>query len=160
MERAIRADLSPGERAGLRFGEKARREHDVFLRRPATARNDAWEADHVEAPVEVDVDGRLVKPWVTWFVDCATNVILGAAVTPGYPSRESILAALRAAILRDTAFGPAGGLPTLVRIDRAKDFLSNAVSAALAVFAVKVVDLPGYPPHLKGTSSRSTARSP
>lgn len=25
----------------------------------------AWEPDHVEAPVEVDVEGRLVKPWVT-----------------------------------------------------------------------------------------------
>ncbi|MGW3061558.1 sigma factor-like helix-turn-helix DNA-binding protein [Streptomyces goshikiensis] len=37
---------------------------------------------------------------MTWFVDCATNTVMGVAVTPGYPSRESVLAALRAAVLR------------------------------------------------------------
>jgi putative transposase len=35
----------------------------------------------VEVHVEVDVEGRLVKPWVTWFVDCATNGVCGLAVT-------------------------------------------------------------------------------
>lgn len=101
--------------------------------------------------MEVDVDGRLVKPWVTGFIDCATNVVTGTAVTPGSPSRESILAALRAAISVDDPYGPAGGLPQMVRVDRGKDFLSNTVAAACAVFAVKVGDLPGYTPHLKGS---------
>ncbi|GGM22249.1 hypothetical protein GCM10007977_024260 [Dactylosporangium sucinum] len=151
LRRAVREALSPGERAGLRRGERAARAHDVFLQRPATHRNAAWEADHVEASVEVDVEGRLIKPWVTWFVDCATNVVLGVAVTPCAPSRESVLAALRAAIAVDEPYGPAGGLPTLVRVDRGKDFLSTTVAAACAVFAVRVVDLPGYTPHLKGT---------
>jgi hypothetical protein len=32
----------------------------VFLQRPLSFRNAAWEADHVEAPVHVEVDGRLV----------------------------------------------------------------------------------------------------
>ncbi|MFB9180712.1 Mu transposase C-terminal domain-containing protein [Dactylosporangium sucinum] len=151
LQRAVHEALSPGEQAGLRRGERAARLHDVFLRRPATHRNAAWEADHVEASVEVDVEGRLIKPWVTWFVDCATNVVLGLAVTPCAPSRESVLAALRAAIAVDEPYGPAGGLPTLLRVDRGKDFLSTTVAAACAVFAVRVVDLPGYTPHLKGT---------
>jgi hypothetical protein len=34
----------------------------------------AWVA--VPTRQKVDVDGRLVKPWVTWFIDCATNVRL------------------------------------------------------------------------------------
>jgi putative transposase len=39
---------------------------DVSLQRPPGHRNEVWESDHVEAPVEVDVEGRLLKPWVTW----------------------------------------------------------------------------------------------
>jgi putative transposase len=151
LHRAVVHALSPGDRAGLRKGEQARRQLDVFLQRPASWRNEAWEADHVEAPVEVDVEGRLLKPWVTWFVDAATNAVCGTAVTAGPASRESVLAALRAAISIDSPYGPPGGLPGRVRIDRGKDFLSTTVAAALGAFAVRVVDLPGYTPHLKGS---------
>ena len=62
-----------GDRAGLAGGEHARRAYDVFLQRPGTHRNAVWEADHVEVPVEVDAGGRLVRSWVTWFVDAGTN---------------------------------------------------------------------------------------
>ena len=55
------------------------------------------------------------------------------------------------ALDRAEPFGPAGGLPDLVRVDRGKDFLSTAVSSALGAFAVPVIDLPPYTPHLKGT---------
>lgn len=106
VQRAIARDLTPGQRAGLRQGERERRKFDVFLQRPAAYRNAAWEADHVQAPVQVDVDGRLVKPWVTWFVDAAHDVILGVAVAPQTPSRESILTALRASIARSEPYGP------------------------------------------------------
>lgn len=34
LHRAIRRDLTPGERAGLAGGERAARKHDVFLARP------------------------------------------------------------------------------------------------------------------------------
>src|SRR2546430_1625165 len=47
--------------------------------------------------------------------------------------------------------GPPGGLPGEVRVDRGKDFLSKTVASVLAGFAVKVEDLPGYTPHLKGS---------
>jgi hypothetical protein len=123
----------------------------VFLRRPRVHRNAVWEADHVEMAVEVDVEGRLVRPWVTWFVDTGTNVVCGAAVSPGPASRESILAALRAAVCVEEPHGPAGGLPELVRIDRGKDLLSSTVASVMAAFAVRVEDLPAYTPHLKGS---------
>lgn len=151
VQRAIRRDLTAGERAGLRRGERERWKFDVFLQRPASYRNAAWEADHVEAPVEVEVGGRLVKPWVTWFVDAAHNAIAGTAVTPGTPSRESVLAALRAALLRTELYGPVGGLPALVRVDQGKDFLSRTVGEALGAFAVRLVPLPGYSPFWKGS---------
>lgn len=151
LHRAIRRDLSPGERAGLAAGERAARRHDVFLARPRGWRNQVWETDHVQAPVRVDVEGKPHRPWVTWFVDCATKAITGAVVTAGFPSRESVLAALRSAVLRTDPYGPFGGLPEKVRMDRGRDFLSKAVTAAFQALDVAVEDLPAYTPHLKGT---------
>ncbi|MEU3910400.1 DDE-type integrase/transposase/recombinase [Streptomyces sp. NPDC029721] len=151
LYRALARDLSPGQWAGLRGGERARRNHDVFLQRPAVHRNEVWETDHVQVKVDVDVDGRPGRPWVTWFIDCATRVICGYAVTAQVPSRESVLVALRDAISREGEHGPFGGLPGAVRVDRGKDFLSRAVADALGAFAVPVVDLPADSPHLKGT---------
>lgn len=87
--RAVRRDLTSGERAGLARGPEAARAHDVFGRRATQWRNHTWEADHVQAPLVVDADGELVRPWVTWFIDVATKTITGTAVTPGHPSRAS-----------------------------------------------------------------------
>ncbi|WP_329256689.1 Mu transposase C-terminal domain-containing protein [Streptomyces pseudovenezuelae] len=155
LHRAIRLDLSPGQRAALAGGERARRRHDVHLRRPRLWRNACWEGDHKHVPVEVLLDGKLVFPWVTWFIDCATEAIPGAAITPHQPSRDAILAALRIALSRDEdptgPYGPIGGLPSLVRIDRGADFLSATVLDALGHFAVPVQDLPAYRPDLKGS---------
>ncbi|MEU6721706.1 transposase [Nonomuraea sp. NPDC046802] len=153
--RAVNTALTPGEQAGIRKGERARRRFDVYLRRPTDGeghhRNAVWEGDHVELPVKVDVDGQLRKPWVTWFIDCATDGICGLAITPTNPNRGSILAALRYSIMRDDRYGPFGGVPAAVRIDRGRDFLSKTVTAALGRFAVLVGALPGYHPHLKGS---------
>ncbi|GAA3386772.1 Mu transposase C-terminal domain-containing protein [Streptomyces roseoviridis] len=149
--RAVRRDLTAGERAGLAAGPDAARAHDVFGKRAASWRNHIWEADHVQAPLLVDADGDLVRPWVTWFIDTATKVITGTAVTPGVPSRASVLAALRAAVLREEPYGPAGGTPEQVGVDRGKDFLSTAVITAFGTMGVTVKDLPAYSPHLKGT---------
>ncbi|WP_344353882.1 transposase family protein, partial [Streptomyces nogalater] len=151
LHRAVKRDLTPGDRAGLKSGMPASRGHDPHLRRPPTSRNEEWEGDHKQAPVSVWADGRLVKPWVTWFCDCHTGMIMGWAVTPHFPHRGSILAALRSCILRGGTYGPAGGLPARIRIDRGKDFLSRAVQDALGAFAVQVDVLPPYTPHLKGS---------
>jgi putative transposase len=40
----IAAALTPGQRAGLRAGERARRDYDAYLRWEPEARNDLWEA--------------------------------------------------------------------------------------------------------------------
>ncbi|WAP53504.1 hypothetical protein N6H00_00200 [Streptomyces sp. S465] len=57
-----------------------------------------------------------------------------------------MLAALRAAVLREEPYGPAGGTPEQVRVDRGKDFLSRTVTAAFDLLDVTVEDLPAYPP--------------
>ncbi|MFE5113664.1 transposase family protein [Streptomyces sp. NPDC056663] len=150
LHRTIRRDLTRGERAGLKSGEAARRAHDVFGQRPPTHRNAVWEGDHKHVPVEVDVEGELA-PWVTWFIDCATKAITGVAVTAHAPSRDAVLASLRIAITRSEPFGPVGGLPGQIRVDRGKEFLCATVTAAMGALAVPVTDLPAYTPHLKGT---------
>ncbi|MFE9890639.1 Mu transposase C-terminal domain-containing protein [Streptomyces scopuliridis] len=149
--RAVRRDLTAGERAGYRQGPEAARAHDVFAKRPRTWRNHVWEADHVQAPLRVDADGTLVHPYVTWFIDCATKAVTGVAVTPGCPTRASVLAALRSAIVRTTPYGPFGGLPAHVRFDRGRDFLSRTVSTALTALDSNITVLPPYSPHLKGS---------
>ncbi|WP_229919782.1 transposase family protein [Streptomyces minutiscleroticus] len=88
---------------------------------------------------------------MTWFIDVASKVIVGVAVTPHQPARDAVLAALRTGISRADPYGPFGGLPGRVRVDRGKDFLPKAVSRALGGFAVRVDDLPAYKPYRKGT---------
>jgi putative transposase len=154
LQRAVCRDLNAGQRAALKGGERARRRHDVHLARPRKWRNACWEGDHKHLPVQVELDGVLVRPWVTWFIDCATNAITGAAVTPHQPSRDAVLASLRIALSRDEPggpYGPIGGVPELVRVDRGADFLSRTVTGALGLLGVPVQDLPPYRPDLKGT---------
>ncbi|MET8754711.1 Mu transposase C-terminal domain-containing protein [Streptomyces sp. NPDC004667] len=151
FHRAVVRDLSVGERAGLRGGEAARRRFDVYGKRLPTHRNACWEGDHKRIPVRVTLDGVAVCPWVTWFIDVASKVVVGVAVTPHQPARDAVLAALRAGISREDPYGPFGGLPGRVRVDRGKDFPSKAVSRALGAFAVPVDDLPACKPYRKGT---------
>ncbi|MFF4012307.1 Mu transposase C-terminal domain-containing protein [Streptomyces sp. NPDC001717] len=151
LHRAVVRDLSAGERAGLKGGEAARRRYDVYSKRPPTHRNACWEGDHKRIPVRVDLEGFAVCPWVTWFIDVATKVIVGVAVTPHQPARDAVLAALRTGISRAEPYGPFGGLPGVVRVDRGKEFLCRTVERALGGFAVPVHDLPAYKPYLKGT---------
>ncbi|MFC9056709.1 Mu transposase C-terminal domain-containing protein [Streptomyces sp. NPDC057074] len=151
LHRAVVRDVSVGERAGWRGGEAARRRYDVYGKRPSTHRNACWEGDHKRIPVRVDLEGSAVCPWVTWFIDVATKAIVGVAVTPHQPARDAVLAALRAGISRAEPYGPFGGLPGRVRVDRGKEFLCRTVAGALGGFAVPVEDLPAYKPYRKGT---------
>lgn len=151
LQRAIVRDLSPGERAGLKGGEGARRRYDVYGKRPRTHRNACWEGDHKRVPVRVGLEGSAMCPWVTWFIDVATKAIVGVAVTPHQPARDAVLAALRTGISRQDPYGPFGGLPGVVRVDRGKEFLCRTVERALGAFAVPVDDLPAYKPYRKGT---------
>lgn len=149
--RAVNRELSPGQRAALKGGEADRRRHDVHALRPHGYRNDVWETDHVEASVFVNVDGRRSKPWITWFIDHATAVICGLAVTPHQPSQDAILAAARDAILCTDHHRPFGGIPRKVRVDRGRDFLGRCVAEAFQKFGTELIVLPPYSPHLKGT---------
>jgi len=151
FHRAVHRELSPGQLAALRGGEKVRRHHDVHGQRPIGSRNDAWEADHVEASVWVNVEGRPSKPCITWFIDHATCAICGIAITPHTASSDAILAALRDAILCGGPHRPFGGKPTLIRVDRGRDFLSEALEQTTQALQTELIVLPPNTPYLKGT---------
>lgn len=153
--RAFGRALSPGQRAGLARGEQARRGYDTYLTRIPRFRNECWEADHTQLEIRVLLpDGLIVRPWATLFVDCFSRAILAFAITVA-PSRESILAAFRAAIMVEDPYGPFGGVPGSVRFDRGKDFLSRAIAEVARALAIEIQDLPGYAAHLKGTVERT-----
>lgn len=154
LRRAFEHALTPGRVAGLKKGERARRSFDTYLTRVETHRNACWEADHCQLAIEVVVkDGQLIKPWLTSFLDRYSRAVCGWAIS-GYPSQESVLAALRAAILTEPPYGPIGGIPASLRWDRGKEFLANAVASAARALGVDAKPLPPYAPHLKGAIER------
>lgn len=150
FHRAVNRTLSPGQRAGLRAGEKARRAFDVAGKRERHHRNHAWETDHVEASVKVRIDGQLRKPWLTFLIDCAHSAICGLAITPQRPSREAVLVAIRDAILIDDHHGTFGGIPDYVRVDGGKEFLCRTVRQAFGALGTEIIELPPYTPDGKG----------
>lgn len=136
---AIARDLDPGFMAGLREGIPAARGFDPAFRRPAVVRNQVWEGDHKQAPLVVAMpDKKLSRVWVTWFEDRGTGYVMGWAVTAGSAHRGSVLAAVRSSVLREDPYGPAGGLPHLVRVDGGADFMSKTVRRAFGLLGVPV----------------------
>ncbi len=98
-QQGMAAALTPGQRAGLRAGELARREYDAYLRWEPEARNDLWEADHKQLDVDVRAQGfeRPVRPWLTLFVEAYSRVVPGWAldtVLAFDPERRPVLAAV------------------------------------------------------------------
>ncbi|MEU2994650.1 Mu transposase C-terminal domain-containing protein [Streptomyces griseoincarnatus] len=136
---AIARDLDPGFMAGLREGIPAARGFDPCFQRPQVARNEVWEGDHKQAETVVMMpDKKPSRVWVTWFEDRGTGYVMGWAVTAGSAHRGSVLAAVRASVLREGPYGPAGGLPHLVRVDGGADFLSKTVRRAFGLLGVPV----------------------
>ena len=148
---AVHAAIDQVFLEGLRHGQCAARRYNVHGQEIFDHRNQVWEGDHVQASVWVNVDGRPAKPWITWFIDGKTKIIPGMAITPGFPNSGSIMAATRAALARGGPYGPFGGRPTTVRIDRGADFLSKVVGQAFGNLAVPLHPLPPRRPDRKGS---------
>jgi transposase InsO family protein len=155
LRRAFARALTPGQRAGLKGGEPARRLYDTYLTRVPAHRNEAWEADHVQLAIEILFpDGRVGAPWLTLFVERFSHGIAGWAIAD-HPTQESVLAALRAGILTEPPYGPIGGVPTAIRWERGKEFLASAITDAATSLAIDAHPLPPYSPERKGGVERA-----
>ncbi|WP_433464081.1 hypothetical protein [Spirillospora sp. CA-128828] len=97
LYRAFEQELTPAFVAGVTGGERARRTKLVYLRREASFRNQVWEGDYKNLPVLVlPPRGKACTPWVTMFLDDATRVITGWAISLT-PHAGTVLTALRMA---------------------------------------------------------------
>lgn len=150
FQEGIAVALTPGQRAGLRAGERARREFDAYLRWEPEGRNDLWEADHKQLDIEVRAQGfeRPVRPWLTLFVEAFSRVVPGWALSVR-PHSGSILAAFGSAVAV-TATKPWGGVPVRLRVDRGADFLCDALREACGRLGVILDPAPAYSPFRKG----------
>lgn len=150
FQQGVAAALTPGQRAGLRSGENARREFDAYLRWEPDARNDLWESDHKQLDIDVSASGfdRPVRPWFTLFVEAFSRVIPGWALS-ARPHSGSILAAFGSAVAVSPA-KPWGGVPVRLRVDRGADFLCDAVRDACGRLGVVLDPAPPYSPFRKG----------
>ena len=137
-------------RAGLRAGERARREFDAYLRWEPDSRNDLWEADHKQLDIEVRATGfdRPVRPWLTVFEEAFSRIVPGWALSVT-PHSGSILAAFGSAVtVRPDK--PWGGVPVRLRVDRGADFLCDAIREACGRLGVVLDPAPPDSPFRKG----------
>jgi putative transposase len=154
LRRAFHRALTPGQAAGLRGGERVRRNFDTYLTRFPHHRNECWEADHCQFAVEVLLpDGRVITPWLTVFVETFSRAVCGWAICE-HANRESVFAALTAGILTGKPYGPVGGVPERLRWDRGREFLSEAITDAAKSLAIDARAVRAYTPHLKGAVER------
>jgi putative transposase len=108
-------ELTPGERAGWVGGEDARRDTQVYLRRPPVGRNHTWEMDHKLLPILVRPPrGRAVCPWLTSIVDDGTRGLVGWVIALTSHT-GAVLTAIRMGMVADADRGPFGVIPVAVR---------------------------------------------
>lgn len=98
------------------------------------------QADHTQADIYVDMGiGVLVRPWITLLIDRYSKAILGFWVSPDSPSAQTVMDALRMAIMPKNIIELGGepqwqwpmfGLPEELILDNGKDFLSRDLETA------------------------------
>lgn len=156
LARAFANQLSAAERAYVVRGTEGARSASLYLRWEAEYRNQIWESDHKELPIEV-VPRRghnPVKPWVTLFEDAKTRAVMGAALVPRRPTRAEVLAALRSAVTIAPERGPFGGRPDVLVWDNGLEFLANDVDQVALELGCNVTPTDAYTPTQKGKIER------
>ena len=74
---------------------------------------------------------------MTQFLDDYSRAIIGWAISL-QPSSAEVLAALRDALLVQSARGPSGGVPVRLRWDRGLEFAAGAVEHAALALGVQL----------------------
>ena len=131
---------------------------------PCRAHLERAQVDHTQLDVYVDF-GRdiLVRPWLTLVLDSYSKAILGFWITPEPPSAESVMQALKMAILpKDMrALGgdpdwpwPMHGIPGELTLDNGKEFLGRDLEMAACELGITLNFTPPRSPWNKAQVER------
>jgi putative transposase len=155
FQRLIGEQLTEQERTYARRGPQGARAVRLFMERRERGRGLCHEADHKQADVYVRVPrgSKLIRPWITIFMDTFSRAIAGLAISL-WPTQAEVLAAMGSAFRPWSTFGPSHGLPHMIRIDRGLEFTADAVTAACTWLDIEVVHTPPYRPNRKGKVER------
>lgn len=104
------------------------------------------QADHTQLDVYVDCGNNiLVRPWLTLLLDSYSKAILGYWLTPDPPSAESVMQAMRIAVMPkdiSTVGGntnctwPIYGIPSELTLDNGKEFHGKDLEMAAAELGI------------------------
>ena len=155
LQRAFKEQMSNQERAYAVSGSDGQRRYTLSLRWEPEYRNALWEADHKEIPVEVlpPRGSKLIRPWVTVFLDARTRAVMGYAVNE-IQTAADVHAALRQAIEVVPERGPFGGKPDAICWDNGKEFLADSVTDVVARLGIMPLPADPYQPQQKGKIER------
>ncbi len=153
--------LDPEVEASLRRGPRARFEElGLVTDRVEAEPNTLWQLDIEEVPVWALrlEDGRLLKPYLTVFLEAASRTVMSWRLTAGHPDSRQVLAAFREAVLpKGDATRPFYGLPRRVRHDNHQVFRGDFFEGLLAL-DVEADPSPPYCPSANGKMERLFGR--
>lgn len=155
LQRAFKRQLSFQERGYAVSGSDGQRRYTLSLRWEPEHRNALWEADHKEIPVQVipPRGTKLIRPWVTVFLDGKTRAVMGYAVNE-IQTAADVHAALRQAIEVVPGRGPFGGKPDAICWDNGKEFLAASITDVAARLGIMPLPADPYQPQQKGKIER------
>lgn len=113
-------------------------------------------ADHLLADVEVVLPGKgakRVRPWLTGFEEPRSRALAGLVISVR-PTRAEVLAGLGEAMRRTPEFSPVYGLPTFIRTDNGREFLTKALRSAQVELGFSHLPLRRRSPWLNGKIER------
>jgi len=153
--------LPSGVRAYMRHGAKELVNFWLYPPYQAPARNEVWQADHFELPVDVIADGHtttLVKPWLTVIEDDRTRMVMAwslVATPGGRPGadvvRATICDGVRIRLEHDVEVG---GVPRIMRWDNDQSFNAGSVIQLGTAVGFECHAVPPYSGHMKGKVER------
>ena len=124
-------------------------------------RNDLWEIDHSELPIDVIADGcttTVVKPWISVLIDGASRRVVAWAITADAerrPDADAVCALLAEATMEIRREGHTyGGVPGIVRCDQGAEFLGTKVSAFVTAAGIDLQPVFPRSGYLKGKIER------
>lgn len=106
--------------------------------------NGCWMGDHHELDLfVVSPEGRIVRPWMTSWLDGHSRLTIGYYLSEG-PNADTIALALRHGILPKEDGAPGYGVPQSVLCDNGKDYKSHHLNGEVTCCWKQTEDLPVF----------------